>query len=93
MNDSDLLINNNESDHSFVGVVTDMIGKIHYKLFMFIFIIFLLLSSDTFINRILNRVSGAVEYKSPTSYGVTLQATLLILCCVILQLLIDYGVL
>ncbi len=93
MSDSDPLIDGDEDSHSFVSVISDMFGAIQYKLFMFIFIIFLLISSDTFIGRILSNVNGAVDYRSPTSYGTFLQGLLLVLSCVVLQLLIDQKIL
>ncbi len=54
------------------------IGGINYQMIMFLIIIYVLLSSDTFINGVLSKISGAVTAAAyPTSYGVFVQSMFL----------------
>lgn len=91
--DSDPILITVSDEKSFIELISDMINGVQYKLFTMIFVMFMLLSSDTFINRILSKVDGAVEYNSPTSYGTFLQGLLLVLACLIIDCLINQHIL
>ena len=89
--DSDGLMSSNEK-YSFSSMFADMLSQVHYKLFSLMFIIFLLVSSDVFIMRLLSQFNGAVDYKCPTSYGIILQGIFLVLACVMLDVAIEKNV-
>ena len=91
--DSDPISINLSDQKSFIELISDMINGIQYKLFTMIFVMFILLSSDMFINRILTKFDGAVEYNSPTGYGTFLQGLLLVLMCIIIDCLIGQHIL
>lgn len=76
-----------------ISVTVDMLSNIQFKLIGFIFIIFIFLSSDVFINRILSRINGAVYYKSSTSYGVILQGLVLVVLVILIDILITQKIL
>ncbi len=77
---------------SFVEIISDAVKGVQYKLFIMMFLFFLFLSSDTFVNRALSRIDGAVDYKTPTSYGTSLQGLFLVMACMIADIFINLGV-
>lgn len=72
MDSEPILVHTTKSD-SLIGIVNDMLMSIQYKLIGMMMIVFIVLSSDVFINRVLASFTGAVDYKQPTSWGVVLQ--------------------
>lgn len=71
----------------FSGLITDALGGIQWQLMLFLFIIFLIITSDVFTHRILSRINGAVDMKQPTNYGVVLQGIFLVLFFTIIDVL------
>jgi len=72
------------------GVIGNALKKIPFKLLGFIFIIYIMLSNDIFINRMLNKFDGAVGYNSlPTTYGTVIIGVLLILLVTPIYVLIE----
>jgi len=91
MLDSEAIITSQSPDD--IGtMVLELAGKINYKLALLLLFIFLVLTSDVFIGRVLSRFPGAVEYKSSTSYGTVLQGILLVIFFVCLDVLIRVDV-
>jgi hypothetical protein len=82
---------NRKAPDSLAGVTVGFLGYIHFKLLFSIFLIFLLVSSDVFIDKVLGRWNGTVEHKTPTSKGVLIQATLMTLLVMIIDLLLRAG--
>lgn len=66
-------------------VVVDMISGMQLKLLALTFIAFIMLMSDSFINRVLARFEGAVDVKCPTTWGTVLQGLFLILAMIIID--------
>ena len=66
----------------FANMTAGFLSNIQYKLLGLIFIIFIILSSDIFINRVLSQFSGATESSFGTlrtkSWGTILQGLILI---------------
>ncbi len=91
--DFDSIIAENPERNNFVEIASDALSGVQYKLFFLMFAIFMFLSSDTFINRLLSRIDGAVDYKTPTSYGTGLQGIFLIIACISIDMLINVHVL
>lgn len=61
------------------SIVTDLLGSIQYKFLGFLFLLFILVSSDVFVSRVLTTFDGAVDMKCPTNWGVFLQALVLVI--------------
>jgi hypothetical protein len=76
---------------SFGNTVFGFIGGLPWKLLVFIFFIFIMLSSDIFIDKVLGNIDGALDHKSPTTKGVCVQATLMCVCTLIIDILIRCG--
>lgn len=85
--DSDPIAVSNRPD-DFTALITDGISGIQYKLILFLFLIFLIITSDVFTNRVLTKFKGAVDYKYPTNYGTVLQGVFLVLFYIV----IDVGI-
>lgn len=64
---------------NFTMLLVDGLSGIPYKQMMFLFVIYLILSSDVFINRVLAQFKGAVDFKQPSNYGIMIQGILLII--------------
>lgn len=76
----------------FTTMLADASTNIQYKLFLLMFLTFIGLSTDVFINRVLSNFSGAVEGTTPTSWGTVLQGIFLVIACLIFDLLIRMEV-
>lgn len=92
LNDSDPLMPPKRAPDDLVSVALDIVTGIQFKLLGLMLLVFILLSSDVFINRALSRFSGAVEYKCPTSWGVVLQGMFLVLVMMIVDALVRADV-
>jgi hypothetical protein len=66
-------------------------GVVYFKLLFSIFLIFLFISSDVFIDKVLGNIDGATEHKNPTSKGVMVQATVMILLIIVIDFLLRLG--
>jgi len=73
------------------GIVKDMACSLNYKLIFLLFLFFLAVTSDVFM-QFLDKFDNAVDYNSPTNYGVMLQGTFLILFYVVADVLIKQEV-
>lgn len=89
--DSDPIVTSCGPD-DFASLITDGLGGIQYKLVLFLFLIFLIITSDVFTNRVLTSFKGAVDYKSPTNYGAFLQGIFLVLFYIIINVGIQHGI-
>lgn len=87
--DYDIIIEEKSSLHDLAGAA---VSKLQWKLFGFMFIVFMFVNSDVFISRILSKIDGATDFKDVTSYGTGLQALLLVLACIIFDVLIKYKI-
>jgi hypothetical protein len=75
-----------------VTVIYDMFKHVQCKLFLFTFIIFVFLSSDTFTTRVLSKFDGAVVGKYPSSWGVILQGIFLVIAIIIIDIFTRQGI-
>lgn len=90
--DSEPIKISEKSPDALTSMFGDMIGSIQYKLFGLMFIVFLILSSDMFINRVLSKIDGAVDMKYPTNYGTMLQGMFLAIIMIIIDALIKQKI-
>lgn len=70
-----------------INIVIDVVSAIHLKQLMLMFVVFLTLSSNMFIDGPLSQFNRAVYMKVPTTYGTILQGIFLVFACIILQAL------
>lgn len=97
MSDShSIKMNKSSKPEDFTPVLRDMAKGINYKLVGFLCMIFLFLTSDIFMEKILDKFDGAVDFpgRSPvaTSYGTILQMMLLALLYIVTDALIGFGI-
>jgi hypothetical protein len=74
------------------SIIVDIASQIQFKFLGMMLVIFLFLSSDVFIGRVLSTFGGAVDFKTPTSYGVILQGLFLVLFMTLLDALIKQKI-
>lgn len=93
--DSEIITAGNQKTPSDVApVFVSMLSKVPYKLLSFLFIIYIFLSSDVFINRILSKMEGCVGYgNSATTKGTLITGVLLVMFVAIIQELIGRDIL
>ena len=65
------------------------IGFKKIKISFFIFIIFILISSDVFVDRILSGNDGYVEGRYVTDKGTMIQGVVMTICYIVISCLID----
>jgi len=86
--DSDPIETKKRAAKDLVSWVCDMLGSIQWKLVGFVFLIFIIVSSDVFVGRVLSQFNGAVDLKYPTSWGVILQGLFLSMGLIMIDALI-----
>jgi len=73
------------------GPLIGYMSGVYFKLLFAIFLIFMFISSDVFIDQVLGRIDGASEHKTPTSKGVFIQAIIMVLLVMGIDLLLRSG--
>jgi hypothetical protein len=87
--DSEPIRKKSSETSSLAPVAFEYANNIQFKLFFFIFIIFLFLSSDAFISRILSKFNGAVSSNNDvTSVGTIVTGLMLVFFGIIIDILI-----
>jgi len=76
----------------FSGMIKDMACSFNYKLIFILFFIFLLVNSDVFMARVLEKVDNAYDYKSPTNKGIMIQGLVVVLLYMVADVLIKQDV-
>lgn len=71
-------------------LISDFIGKIPLQMMILLYIIYILISSDIFYNRVLSRINGATTLTSITSYGVLVQGIFLVVAYMIFDIITNY---
>jgi len=74
-----------KSDNSLLGALIDAAYSIEYKFFAFLLVVFILLSSDTFINRVLSKFDHTLDGKTLTNWGIFIQGLFLTLFMIVIQ--------
>jgi hypothetical protein len=74
------------------AILKDMVCSVNYKLLGLLFLIFLFVTSDVFMVRVLDNFSDALDYKSPTNRGIMIQGIFVIIFYVIADALIKHNV-
>jgi hypothetical protein len=89
--DADLI--QKKPSNNFITLIVDAFSNIRFKLLIMIYIMFVFLSSDVFVDRVLSNFEGAVDIRSATNYGIMIQGMFLVLGYVVLEILIDQSIL
>ena len=63
------------------------------KILVALFIIFILVQSELFVNNVVGSFRGGVSGRTPTTYGVAVQGVFLVLFYILAVYLIDHGAL
>lgn len=83
------LENNSRRPDSFIEIFADFFGGVNYKIIFFLFIIFMFINSDIFIEKVLSRFEGSVEGRTTiTNKGTFISSIFLILFYMIFDMLI-----
>jgi hypothetical protein len=80
-----------QSPGDFPSLFADLFMKIPWKLAFFLFILFIILTSDVFIDKCLRKVPGSVSNMTSTNKGTIVQAIVLVLFFIILNGVISAG--
>ena len=91
-NDSDPIKVSRRCPDDITSIILDIASHVQFKFLALMLLIFVFLSSDVFINRILSTFRGAVDYKCPTNWGTCLQGLFLVLTMIIIDVFIHQGV-
>lgn len=78
----------NKDNGDFISIFTDLGNSINYKIAMFLFIVGVLIFSDTFIELFLVPIPGATYMDNPTTKGTTIQLLALTFGYIIIDLLV-----
>lgn len=71
-------------------MVVNAFCNIRYKSLFFLFVLFILITSDVFINILLKKLNGTVDDRNiPTPYGTVIQGFVLVLGYMILNFFIE----
>lgn len=70
------------------SVFVDLISKINYKIAIFLFILFVLISSDVFVSRVLGHIPNATKGASSSNYGTFIQSMFLAVGYIIMDILV-----
>ena len=87
-----LVINGDKPKGPIITAMVNGLCTIHYKSLLFLFILFILITSDVFLAMVLKKMGGAVDADGhATPYGSCLQGALLVLGYMILNYLIEHN--
>ncbi|MCK4967695.1 MAG: hypothetical protein KAS12_01455 [Candidatus Aenigmarchaeota archaeon] len=81
-----------KNDDSVGTIMGDLLSEINFKAVFMLFLVFLFIVSDVFMINVLEKINGAVVYKTPTSLGTIIQGTILILSFILLDITTKRGV-
>ncbi len=73
------------------GTFVGFFRGINYKFYFFLFIIFMLLTSDVFIDKVLGNINGATDYRNTTVKGTLIQGIILVFATLAINMIIDLG--
>jgi hypothetical protein len=92
--DTDSLLPDDVESESGGGMMSG-IRSLHlsnnFMKFILAVVMFIILQTDIFINRVLSNVNGAVVGTSVTTYGTCIQAIILALALLIFDLILDHS--
>lgn len=89
--DSDVIGAKNKTE--MLNMASDALGGFSFKLILFLYLIFIIVCSDVFIDKILSKFDSAVDMHVPTTYGTLIQGAILVVSYIFTDVLIKMEVL
>jgi hypothetical protein len=89
-----LKVSNAYKPTDFDPMLGEIISGVNYKLILFLFLLYIFITSDVFLDRMLSKVDGASAQACTTcttTYGTIIQGTLLVIGYMIMDILIKKG--
>ncbi len=91
---SDKYKNKKNDNSDLIGMITELIGKVNFKIAIFLFILSIIIFSDSFVELFLQDIPGAVDdTDNPTSKGTIIQLMFQTFGYIIIDLLINSDIL
>ena len=91
MDSERITVKKKKQPNDFSGLIGGLANSINYKMVILIFLVYILLNSDVFINRILSKIDGTTTYNplnSPNTKGHVILGLLLSMCYILIDSLI-----
>jgi hypothetical protein len=92
--DSEVLFEDSDSSNEgdFVSMIMDNIGKIPWKIAIILFILYIIINSDIFVNKVLSNITGTAVDGTITSKGIIVSGMILSIMYVLTDFLqkMDY---
>lgn len=73
-------------------LVFEVVKSIDFKFYGLLFLMFLFITSDVFIERILSQFSQATQHQTTTPYGSVIQAIFLVITMLLVSFLINKNI-
>jgi hypothetical protein len=83
--------NKKKTPGDFPSLFADLFMSIDWKMALFLVVIWIILSSDVFIDKVLRKFKGSVENMTPTNKGTVIQALFGALFYIILDGIMSAG--
>jgi len=80
-----------QKSDDFSSIFMDCMTTINFKLLLFLFLVFVLVTSDVFVDKILSKCNGATENRNPTMKGTFIQGFVVVILYILLDLIIKLG--
>ena len=87
--DSELLV---EKPDSFNTILISIFSKANIKKYFVVFLIYIILHNDVFINKILSNVGGSVMNDTITSKGTVILGVLMVLAYILLDIVVSNDI-
>ena len=75
----------------FPSLFADLFMRINWKMAFFLFLFFIILTSDIFIDKCLRKVPGSVNNMTSTNKGTVIQGVVLVIFFIIMDTIINSG--
>lgn len=81
-----------KSPGDFPSLFADLFLRINWKMAFFLFILFIIITSDIFIDKCLRKIPGSVENMNSTNKGTVIQGVFVVLFFIIMDAVLSSGV-
>jgi hypothetical protein len=80
---------NKKKPDDIAGTFIGLLSMTNLRLFFIVFLLFIFVSSDVFIDQVLGRFEDAREHNCATTKGVIIQATIMVLLVMVMDVFIS----
>jgi hypothetical protein len=74
---------------SLFEVIGDVVKQIPFKIAIFLFLIYIFISSDMFVDWGLSYIPGCTEHRRPSAKGVVVQGVIITIAFIIISMLVN----